>query len=657
MKTIKLLSLTFRDFKGLRSFVLNAGGENVSAYGDNGTGKTTLFDGFTWLLFGKDSHNKSDFDIKTLDEANKVINGLEHEVEGVISIDGKKNTLRKVYAEKWTKKRGSALEEFSGHTTGYFIDGVPMKEKEFTEFVGGIINETVFKLLTNPFHFNEMHWKDRRKTILEVCGDISDAEVIAGNRKLEKLPAILEDRSLEGHRKMIDARRADINKEIDKIPVRIDEVRRSAPDISGLDEEFITDDLAAIRKKIEDKQEEMSRIQSGGEIAVKEKRIKEIESELIDIKNRFQSGAVDQANIKRSEISQKSSEIDAIKRDIDDKTQRIASKTKEAAQKEEMASNLRTKWTQVNNQVLEHTEADSCPACGQSLPEEKVQAAHAKALAAFNKQRAETLESISRDGKAATAEMNLLKAEIVELEAAIGPAKQSLTILESSLGALKAELEGMQDIPNASTQPEYLQKLDEIVKIKQEILELRSTNLGTLEAVRAEITKLRMTAEHLESDKAKFGLAKASEERIKDLMQQEKVLAAEFEKLEQEVFLSEEFIRTKVTMLESKINSKFKHARFKLFDQQINGGISETCQTLYKGVPYGSGLNNAAEINVGLDIISTLSEHYGFSAPIFVDNAEAVTKLIETKSQVIRLVVSEQDKQLRVEQMKLQEAI
>ena len=111
------------------------------------------------------------------------------------------------------------------------------------------------------------------------------------------------------------------------------------------------------------------------------------------------------------------------------------------------------------------------------------------------------------------------------------------------------------------------------------------------------------------------------------------------------------FIRTKVNLLEDRINSKFKYAKFKLFAEQINGGLTEVCETLFDGVPYSSGLNNAAKINVGLDIINTLSEHYGFSAPIFIDNAEAVTKLIATKAQTVSLVVSEQDKALRIERI------
>ena len=120
------------------------------------------------------------------------------------------------------------------------------------------------------------------------------------------------------------------------------------------------------------------------------------------------------------------------------------------------------------------------------------------------------------------------------------------------------------------------------------------------------------------------------------------------ENLEQQLYLTEQFIRTKVQLLEDRINNKFELARFKLFDVQINGAVVECCETTYRGVPYSS-LNRGARINVGLDIIRTLSKHYGFNAPIWIDNAEAVTHLIEIDSQVIRLLVSEQDEKLRVE--------
>jgi hypothetical protein len=130
---------------------------------------------------------------------------------------------------------------------------------------------------------------------------------------------------------------------------------------------------------------------------------------------------------------------------------------------------------------------------------------------------------------------------------------------------------------------------------------------------------------------------------------EERKLAAEYEDLEQELYLTEEFIRTKVRLLEDKINSKFRMARFKLFEVQVNGALAETAETMYNGVPY-SNLNNGARINVGLDIIRTLAKHYNFYPPIFIDNRESITELIDVSpQQTISLIVSEKDQELRAE--------
>ena len=73
MKTIKLLSISLLNFKGIKSISINADGANTDIFGANGTGKTTIADAFTWLLFGKDTTDRKDFEIKTLDQTGRVI--------------------------------------------------------------------------------------------------------------------------------------------------------------------------------------------------------------------------------------------------------------------------------------------------------------------------------------------------------------------------------------------------------------------------------------------------------------------------------------------------------------------------------------------------------------------------------------------------------
>ena len=149
-----------------------------------------------------------------------------------------------------------------------------------------------------------------------------------------------------------------------------------------------------------------------------------------------------------------------------------------------------------------------------------------------------------------------------------------------------------------------------------------------------------------------LALVEASEKakmRIDELAQAEGKLAAAYEECNSQIFLVDSFIRAKTDMLSERINSRFQLARFVMFKKNIgNDGIEECCEVAVNGVPY-SDLNNAMRINVGLDIIRTLSEHYHFNAPVFVDNAESVTDLLPMPDhQVIRLVVNSEAKKLLV---------
>ncbi|RAW13695.1 hypothetical protein DC345_18065 [Paenibacillus taichungensis] len=645
MRHITLISLTLRNFKGLRDFVLEADGRSVSAYGDNATGKTTLFDGFVWTLFGKDSQNRTDFEIKGLDEAGKVAeHGLQHEVEAVLMVDRRRRSFKKVFAEKWTRKRGQATGEFNGHSTDYYVDGVPVKQGQYKAEVDGLISEDIFKLLTSPSYFNEILKPDaRRKVLLDVCGEMTDAEIIAGNKQLTPLAEILGGRSLEDHRKVIAARRTEINKELEKIPVRIDEARRSMPDVSDLDAELLQEDIETMRSRVDAKTAELQRIQSGGELSTKEIRLREINAELAEIKQVIQADGLQAVAGQRGWVMQLKGESSELQSRLN-AGQREAERYKgQITRADSQITRLRAEWTSLDSlqyPVHEHEHDANCPTCGQALPDDQVQSAKDKALEAFNLDKSKRLEAISADGKLAAAEKNELEKALKTLEGELTNLQEEIASKAAEITAAEATLQSLQfNIADPADNTKYQSKQREAEQIRSEIEQLRSSAADAMGRVQAEIRILRGQVDDLEADKAKLATVAATEKRITELSEEERKLAAEFEKLEHELFLTEEFTRTKVSMLESKINSKFKYARFRLFEEQINGGLKDVCKTLYNGVPYEGGLNNAARINVGLDIINTLGQHYGFSAPIFVDNAEAVTQLIDTDAQMIRLVV------------------
>lgn len=648
---MKLLRLTLSNFKGIKSFTLDTQGGNVAVYGDNAVGKTTLPDAFNWLLFDKDSQGKKDFAIKTLDAAGQVMHGLSHEVEGVFDLNGRTLTLKKSYAEKWTKKRGSATKEFTGHTTDYFIDGVPAQKKEYDAFVSGIADESIFKLLTNPQYFNEqLHWQERRKILLEVCGDISDEDVIASDKSLARLPGILQGRKMEDHRKVIAARRAEINKELEKVPVRIDEATRALPDISGIDAQGLPAAIEAANGVLKKKQDELVRIQGGGEIAEKRRQLATVEGDILRLQNEHQADQNKAIQEKYSLINAANGRAAEAQADLSRAKRRMDAIAVEAKILEAGVKEKREQWHRVNSEQFEYSGETACPTCGQDLPEEKVEEAREKALAAFNLDKAKRLESINYEGKRYKGQLESFMAENSGLVAKANAAELKLQENEAETVTLQVEIDALRDQTKPITDNlKYTQKQQEKENIEAAIAQLQANSETAANAVLDEIADIRRDIEALEMDRLKIKSRHDGEKRIEELKAQEKTLAAEFEKLEGELFLCETFIKTKVSLLESRINSKFKYARFQLFEQQINGGITEVCNTTYAGVPYSSGLNNGHRGIVGLDIIATLADYYGFYPPIFYDNAESVTRLPEMKSQLITLYVSEPDKVLRVE--------
>src|SRR5690625_4853654 len=191
-----------------------------------------------------------------------------------------------MYKEKWTKKRGSSTEDFTGHTTNYYVNEVPSKKKEYEEAIKELVDENVFKLLTNPSYFNqEFHWKEKRDLLIEIAGDITDEEVISTNKDLTRLLEVLNDNSMEDHKKIINAKRRDINKEIERIPIRIDEIHRGIPDLEGLDEADIQKQIESKSSEIESKKEQINSIKNGSETIEIKKQISKIESELNSVKS------------------------------------------------------------------------------------------------------------------------------------------------------------------------------------------------------------------------------------------------------------------------------------------------------------------------------------------------------------------------------------
>jgi chromosome segregation ATPase len=655
MKNFTLISLKIKNFKGIKNFTLEANGKDLTILGRNGSGKTTLYDAFTWLLFGRDSLNRTQFEIKPLDENGNVKqHGIEHEVEGEFLFENKPITLKRVFKEEWKKKRGSVKKTFSGHTTEYYIDDVPVKKKEYDEKINSIVSDDIFKLLTNPTYFNEyLDQKHRRKILFDMIGDLTDEEVAkhSGNRDLIQLVERLQGKDIENHKKSVRNKQKAINEELDRIPIRIDEIELNMPDVSELNEESLRNEIEKIEKEIEEKKDLISNIKSGGEVSELKRKLSDIKMELTNLKNEHESNVNDEMYRVLVGLQEKESNVQLFESKINGENQKLKFNNQIIKDLQERIEGLRKEWIEVDSRVFEHDDECTCPTCGQQLPTEKIEETRKKAEKEFNERKSNALESIANEGGKLKEQLTNLELENEKIKCNIEKYNKEIESTQKEIEKMKKSMELIENKKTDLTKNElYQNKLKEKEEIEQKLAELKLSSDVSIINIQKEIEQLESRKKDIQDDIYKFGVVQKSIERIKELEEQEKELAKEFEKLEKELYLTEEFTRAKIDLLEEQINSKFKYARFKLFEEQVNGGLKEVCETLYKGIPYNRGLNNASRINVGLDIINTLTKVYGIQVPIFIDNRESVTDLIDIDAQTISLVVDKNAKALQIYQ-------
>lgn len=643
---MKLTKLELLNFKGLKAFTINFNGD-VIIRGDNATGKTTVFDSVCWLLFGKDSLDRADFEIKTLDRG-EPIHKVNHEVTGTFTLDeGGTVELKRVYREKYSSPRGGEVT-MTGHTTDYFVDGVPKKEKEYKEIVNSLVDENIFKLITNPLYFNETYsWQNRRKLLLEMCGDISDEDVIAEYSELKALTDILSGHSVDDHRKVVAAKKSAINKELDMIPVRIDEALRGKPTIDTPRDTLIQE-ISLATTTLETLEADKALLVNGHAVVDTRAELRDVQRRLMARESELQMEYKKQSALKSNEYDMVVSELNNLSSKVESTKHRLDTSNRDIQRIESVIDELMHQRQQVNEDAFVMDIDEACPTCGQKLPAEQIQAAREKAETKFNIRKSKQLEELNQSIELKQLDIENIKKrdaglEPVEtLEALIKAKELVKQTITDEIGQLTAPVLDDDSIYADLKAEEFMlqMKLDE-------------SNIDHSEEIADIDKRIATTKEHrfnLETELNKYEEAKRIDTRVAELESQQAELAAEKSKLDEASYLMDEFVKAKVNMLEDVINSRFKLARFKMFSVMLNGNVEECCETTYKGVPYRS-MNNAARINVGLDIINALTSYFKVNAPVFIDNAEAVTEFVPVNSQTIKLIVDESEPQLVVKEV------
>ncbi|MCY0967900.1 AAA family ATPase [Chryseobacterium wangxinyae] len=639
--TLKKLSLL--NFKGIKNLAIDFD-DNTNIYGDNGTGKTSVFDAFTWLLFGKDSTDRKDFELKTLDSNNEVIPKIDHEVSAEIEVNGELTTLKRVFREKWVKTKGALESEFSGNETLYYWNEVPLSMKEYGNKVSEILDEKVFKLITSPTAFNSLKWQDRRDVLVRIAGNVDDVEIldqmatIDNKTEIGVLTNILNSKkSIEEYQKQLNSTIKKAKDDIKMIPTRIDEVDRSKPE--AVDATVVNAQISEKESLIQNIDNQLTDRSAAFDEVINKRNANQ--DEIFKLKTKINTINFEIAEKAKNEAKSGDSKADQIQKQINDKK---SNELQPAEQKlirlksekttletsissyEKSIQDKRELWNVENAKNFVFSDDNAvCPCCDRPLDASTVENQKAELQTKFNANKKTILDEINAEGKAiankktnAVSELNEVIIRIASGEAFIKETADAISALEAELTTSKSESITLVSVDELIAKYTSENKNLKDLKVQVAALEAKTFELpdpNDQNDLRTQKQTLNSQIQLLRDSLKDNDQIQTANNRITELQREEKMLAQSIADIEKTQYTIDNFIKLKVDTIEDRINEKFSFVKFRLFEKQINGALVECCDALINGVPF-SDANTASKINAGIDIINTLCEFYNVSAPI-----------------------------------------
>ena len=672
---IRITRLELTNFKCFRHKEITFDPDVTTILGRNGAGKTTIADAILWCLFGKNSAGQATFDLKTHDEQGNTIPHLDHSVEITLHVypsdgsDVRCINIRRSLKENWIKKRGATEEALKGHTTEFLVNGDTITSKDYEKYISGLINEDLFRTITNPSYFPYKKWQEQREFLSKMVGTIAPEE-IATTTELADLVKSLSDTpegiDIIAYRKHLAYQIKQIKDKLEKIPVRLEEQNKALPE--KLDWLVLQGKADFNVAQINGISEKIIAIKSGnGGDVLRD----EIRKEIHFIRTDMEKIEVEQRKLLRlrqdehdraiNTARQQFNTLVATQRDIETSLpsfDKLIERCRETlTQCEKDAQEIREDWALNLSRTLNFSDSDCvCPTCGQYLPAEQVAEKRQMAEENLNADKARIKAALTDRANKVKDLRAKAECEIKNYEAQKAEVAQHLAETKEQINTAFAEKQKLEKIaiPTLDT---ILSDNVQYVALSKQLSEAQAKldsvaidedttkQLDDLEASKAEYTKILSEVQAQLATKSQYDRI---QQLIADINEEQKSLVTQLSELEKKEDVARDYQDRQNTILEERVNQHFKLVRWKMFRNVVNNGDpfqEPYCECYVNGSAYHDGLNQANRLNAGLDIINALCRHYQVSAPIVIDNSESNLNILPTTSQQIRLQVADTDLQ------------
>ncbi|WP_313184930.1 AAA family ATPase [Lacrimispora sp.] len=630
---LRLKKIYIENFKGIKQLAIDFQEKTVIS-GQNATGKTTIMDSFTWLLFNKDSEGKSDFDIRPNDREGNPIDNVVIKVSAVLKADGKEVLLTKAQEQNWVKKKGSEVSQLQGNINKYEINKIPKTEKDYKAYIEELMNEELFKLITSPQAFTSLKWKDQRTILLRLVSEVTDQDVIATDEKFLVISQTLQEFSVDDLTAKAKKALKELNKRQAELPARIDEASKG---LVQADFEAFGVKKDELEKQIRSIEEQETNAEKAGEaIAQVNNAIMQKQFDLGELKRKANEQLINQKREIQKQIDEADHSFLVLVNNCEKAEREIRRKKEQAESNRTYREVLLKNYNELQAMELDENSLN-CPMCGHELPSDL----RKTKLEEFQANKQKQLNGVVQNGKQTAANIKTLEDEIAVLKKSLEDHKAQKVELNKQKTAAMETLNALPQQVDLSDNQECQSLSVEIQKLENQVREM-GTGSGYLTQLKQQKNELVAALDKVKATLIGKENNQRVQTRVAELQQEQRTTSQLIADQEKKLFLLEEFTKAKMDLLSSRINAKFKLVNFRLFETQINGGYKETCECMVNGVPFSS-LNAGHRVVAGLDIITALQEIYEVTAPIFIDNAESVNdfNIPDMEGQLILLKVSE----------------
>lgn len=608
---MKIQKIKIHNFRSIDHLELNLEGKNLEIKGRNSKGKSTVFQAWTWLWFGKiidQTKLISKFNIKPKDKTN-----VETYVEIKFIHDNQEYEVTRLFRELHVKKQGELEKTFEGHTTEYFINNTKQgTEKAFKKFVDKFFTEEEFFLLSNPNYFDAIKWDKKRDIIISFL----DQDTLPDfNTELKSFKDSAKKQ----------------NKELERIDIQLktleDQKTKDLPEYDKVIEDY-TNILDKIRKE-----EENDKLKNKQILIEKNKYYKELENLeniLSELKKeeRLTNSKLDKIIFEKDNQKNKEEEIKRKKVELE--------KAKvDLGKSEKGLESLYKKYTEINSSKFEISINDKkCKACNQYLPKNLQEEKINKLKNNFDKEKESSLRLVKKEGR-----LEKEKKESIQ---------KSIVSLGNEINRL-----GIQGIVDDNKSDDLSKDLKKLKEEEEEVLKLKKDWENKLKNIvipeNGGLKELNQRKEALLTTKASIEAQQKISERIKKLEEDRKKKSLKHMELKEKINNKELEIKQYMGNKNNELKEKFPgNISFKLFEIQINSGVKPTFDIMHKGISWGAPLNPGAKIETGLCLIKELQKVKGIELPVWVDNFESYTEKINLPNQIIRIIAEKSELKFKI---------